>query len=311
MVKVILYYNFHYIEGIQQFCIEHKRKCLGLNLLGRVYVAHEGINGTLAGTSANISKYKEYLRSLPGFIQTEFKEDQCDDMPFRKLIVKTRPEIVTLKAKEKVDLSREQGKRLMPDEWRKVLESGEEYILIDTRNNYEWKIGHFEGAILPDVKNFTDFPQWVDDAKIDRHKKVLIYCTGGIRCEKISVLMEKKGYTNVFQLHGGIINYGRREDGAHFRGKCFVFDDRLAVPVKNEDQDPIACCAITGVPCDTYVNCANPVCNKLFLCSAKGVAVMKRCCSEACIRSPRRRPINPDNIFAPTHKWYDYFEQKV
>ena len=311
MVDIILYYNFQLIDDPEQFCVDHKKKCLNLDLLGRVYIAKEGINGTLAGKPGNIAKYKEYLRSFLRFEGTEFKEDQCEYIPFRKLIVKVRPEMVTLKAPEKVDLSREEGKRLMPDEWRKVLESDEEYVLIDVRNDYEWEIGHFENAVLPDVNNFFDFPQWIDQAGIDRDKKILMYCTGGIRCEKFSLLMEKRGYTNVFQLHGGIINYGKKEGGAHFKGKCFVFDDRLAVPIDYGNQAPISHCTITGVPCDTYINCADPDCNKLFVCCEEGAIKAEGCCSDACRRSSRKRPLDLNNIFAPTLKWYDYFEQKV
>jgi len=311
VIDVILFYNFQAIEDVEQFCDEHKKKCLSLNLLGRIYVANEGINGTLAGTRKNIIAYKEYLCLLPGFNGTKFKEDQCDYIPFRKLVVKVRPEIVTLNAKETIDLSRESGKRLTPHQWREALESNEDYVLIDTRNRYEWEIGHFEEAILPDMENFYDFPKWVDEANIDRSAKVLMYCTGGIRCEKFSVLMEKRGYKSVFQLDGGIINYGQKEGGAHFKGKCFVFDDRLAVAVNKNDLEPIAHCLITGVPCDTYINCANPDCNRLFVCSEKGAVEMQGCCSNICIQSPRKRPLDPDNIFTPTHKWYDYFEHKM
>jgi len=311
MYNVILYYHFQLIDNAEQFSRDHKKKCLELDLLGRVYIASEGINGTLAGTPENIQKYKEYLWSLSGFEKTEFKEDQCDYIPFRKLIVKTRPEIVTLRAPETIDLSREQGKRLMPHEWKKVLESDEDYVLIDTRNDYEWEIGHFQDAVLPEIKNFFDFPQWIDQVNIDREKKVLMYCTGGIRCEKYSILMEKRGYKNVFQLHGGIVNYGKKEGGAHFKGKCFVFDDRLSVAVNKDNQAPISHCTITGAPCDTYLNCADPDCNRLFLCSKEGALKMEGCCSDACTKSPRKRPLDPNNIFAPTHKWYDYFQQKA
>jgi len=310
MYDIILYYNFQPIEDVERFCVEHKKKCLSLNMLGRVYIAHEGINGTLAGTRENITAYKEFLRLQPGFDGTDFKEDINDVIPFRKLIVKIRPEMVTMKAKEKIDLSRDSGKRLSPHQWRKVLESSEDYVLLDTRNRYEWEIGHFDGAVLPDVDNFYDFPRWIDKAEIEHNKKVLMYCTGGIRCEKFSVLMEKRGYKDVYQLHGGIINYTQKEGGAHFKGKCFIFDDRLAVPVNKENQEPIAHCLITGVPCDTYINCANPECNKLFLCSEEGALKMQGCCSKICMQSPRRRPLDPDNIYEPTHKWHDNIEHK-
>lgn len=192
MYSVILYYHFTHVGNSEEFCTKHKQACADLNLLGRVYIAEEGINGTLSGTTDSIASYMEYLRKQPGFEQTEFKTDTCDYIPFRKLIVKTRPEMVTLKAEENIDLTTEKGKRLTPQAWRQVLESDEEYVLIDTRNKYESDIGHFEGAILPEVDNFFDFPQWVDQARIDKKKKVLMYCTGGIRCEKFSLLMEKK-----------------------------------------------------------------------------------------------------------------------
>ncbi|MCA9398572.1 MAG: rhodanese-related sulfurtransferase [Candidatus Omnitrophica bacterium] len=310
MYNIILYYNFQHIDNVPKFCGEHRRKCRSLNLLGRVYIAEEGINGTLSGTTENIEEYKKFLCSLPGFERTEFKEDISETIPFLKLIVRIRPEIVTLKADIPLDPNTEGGHHLSPEEWRKVIESGEDYVMIDTRNDYEWKVGHFEGALLPPLKNFYDFPQWLDEAKIDKNKKVLMYCTGGIRCEKFSVLMKKKGYKDVNQLHGGIINYAKEQDGAHYKGKCFVFDDRLTVPIEKDQKEPLTYCEITGEPCDQYLNCANPDCNKLFICSEEGARQMEGCCSDACKSSKRRRPFDPDNIYEPSRKWYHYFETK-
>ena len=311
MHKVILYYHFYPIKDPGRFRDDHRRQCEQLKLSGRVYIAREGINGTLAGTEDNIVKYMDYVRSISGFARTDFKEDACADNPFRKLIVKTRPEIVTLKSCEKIDPARETGKRLMPDEWRRRLEAGGDFVLLDTRNRYEWAIGHFEGAVLPNIENFYDFPRWVDEAGIDRDKTVLIYCTGGIRCEKASLLMEKRGYKNVYQLHGGIIHYGHKEGGAHFRGKCFVFDDRLAVPVNRQEQEPIARCLITGAACDRYINCANPDCNRLFICSQEGARRMNGCCSAECLNAPRKRPFDPDDVYAPSKKRHLYFDCNI
>jgi UPF0176 protein len=298
MHKVILYYYFHPIEEPGRFRDDHRCRCEQLKLSGRVYIAREGLNGTLAGTEDCILTYKDFLRSLPGFERTEFKEDVCEENPFRKLIVKTRPEIVTLKAHERIDPSRGTGPRLMPDEWRRRLESGGDYVLLDTRNHYEWAIGHFEGALLPEIENFYDFPRWVDAAGLDKDKMILMYCTGGIRCEKAALLMERRGYKNVFQLHGGIIHYGQKEGGAHFKGKCFVFDDRLAVPINRNDPGPISRCLITGIPCDRYVNCVNPDCNRLFICSKEGARQMSGCCSAQCLRSPRKRPFDSQDVYA-------------
>ena len=305
--NVILYYNFKPIADPDQFVIEHKKFCQSKWLKGRVYVSAEGINGTLSGKNEDIEAYKSYLNSQPGFEDTEYKEDAADQHMFAKLIVKTRPEIVRLKSDIPLDPQTEGGRRLKPNEWREVMESGKDYVIIDVRNNYESKVGHFEGAILPDLENFYDFPQWLDETDIPKEKKVLMYCTGGIRCEKFSVLMKKKGWDDVNQLHGGILNYAKEEGGKHFRGKCFVFDDRLVVPVNPEDEEPVSNCEITGKPADTYINCANMECNRLFVCSEEGAKMMEGCCSEECKKHPYRRPFNVENAFAPFRKWYKYF----
>jgi UPF0176 protein len=306
MYEVILYYNFAKITEPERFCKEHKRFCKDNNLKGRIYISSEGLNGTCSGTKEEVEAYKEYVWSLPGFENTEFKQDSSEYIPFAKLICKVREEIVSLHVDD-VD-PKDGGNHLMPSEWRKVMESGEDYVMIDVRNNYESKIGHFKGALKPDLKNFYDFPQWLEEAEIPKDKKVLMYCTGGIRCEKFSVLMKEEGWDDVNQLHGGILNYAKEEEGAHFKGKCFVFDDRLVVPVNPNDLEPIAHCEITGKAADTYINCANMECNKLFVCSEEGAEIMEGCCSEECKESEFKRPFDPENAFKPFRKWYNYFD---
>lgn len=305
MYEVILYYNFSPIEEPERFCKEHKKFCKELGLKGRIYISDEGINGTAAGTKEQVNAYKEYVRSLPGFAETEFKTDEEDYIPFAKLICKTREEIVSLHM-DGVD-PKNGGNHLSPSEWRKVMESDEDYVMIDVRNNYESKVGHFKGALTPDLENFYDFPEWLEEANIPKEKKILMYCTGGIRCEKFSVLMKDQGWGDVNQLHGGILTYAKEEGGKHFEGKCFVFDDRLIVPVDPLKLEPIAHCEITGKPADTYVNCANMECNKLFVCSEEGAHLMEGCCSEECKQSEYRRPFDPENAFKPFRKWYNYF----
>lgn len=307
LFRVILYYNFQPVDDVKAFIAEHREFCRAQELKGRIYLSHEGINGTIAGTIAGVEAYKEYLRGMPGFEGTEFKEDEASEIPFAKLIVKQRPEIVSLHAGENIQPGTEGVVYLNPSEWRKVLESDEKYVLIDVRNNYESKIGHFEGALLPDVPNFYDFPKWLDEAGLDTDTKVLMYCTGGIRCEKFSVYMKKQGFKDVNQLHGGILNYAREEGGVHFRGKCFVFDDRLVVPVNPNDEEPISHCEISGEPCDTYINCANMECNRLFVCTEEAARTMEGCCCEDCRKSAKRRPFDPENAYAPFRKWYHYF----
>lgn len=306
--EVILYYKFEPIDDPDLFCKDHKNELKNLELKGRVYIGSEGINGTLGGTREQIDKYKKYLRSLDGFGDTEFKTDEHNGVPFAKLVCKVRDELVAIH----MDGLNPQngGNYLEPGEWRKVIENEDDYVMIDVRNNYESKVGHFEGAVTPDVDNFYDFPEWLESAEneIPKEKKVLMYCTGGIRCEKFSVLMKQKGWKDVNQLHGGILKYAKVEGGEHFKGKCFVFDDRLVVPVNKEKLHPIARCEITGKPADSYINCANMECNKLFVCSEEGAKLMDGCCSEECKKSEYKRPFDPENAFRPFRKWYNYFD---
>ncbi|WP_234568577.1 oxygen-dependent tRNA uridine(34) hydroxylase TrhO [Rhodohalobacter sp. 614A] len=308
--EVILYYNFSPIADPEIFCGDHKKELKRLGLKGRVYIGKEGINGTLGGTPEQIENYRQYLRKIEGFENTEFKTDQHDEIPFAKLICKVRDELVAIH----MDGLNPQngGNYLEPEEWRNVMENEDDFVIIDVRNNYESKVGHFEGAMTPDVDNFYDFPQWLDEAekKIPKDKKVLMYCTGGIRCEKFSVLMKQKGWDDVNQLHGGILRYAKEEGGEHFKGKCFVFDDRLVVPVNKGDLQPIARCEITGKPADSYINCANMECNKLFVCSEEGAKIMDGCCSEECKQSEYKRPFDAENAFRPFRKWYNYFDDE-
>jgi len=309
MYKVISYYKFHPIADPQEFCRLHRERCAQLGLRGRVYVAAEGINGTLGGSCEGISQYEEYLTGLDGFDGIDFKEHQHDRIPFDRLSVRVRTEAIALKPGRPVDV-RQTGAHLSPREWRAALESGEEVLLMDVRNRYEWQVGHFDGAVLPPLDNFYDFPGWLEQAKIPRDKKILMYCTGGIRCEKFSAFMKSEGYKDVSQLEGGILNYAREENGSHFRGKCFVFDDRLTVPVGAQDAAPISRCEVTGAPCDTYINCANMDCNRLFICSPQGAQQMEGCCSETCRAVVWRRPFDPADIYTPARRWYRYFDEK-
>ncbi|MDR8394154.1 rhodanese-related sulfurtransferase [Aliifodinibius sp. S!AR15-10] len=308
MYEVILYYKFTDIEDPESFCEQHKSFCKELGVKGRIYIGREGINGTLGGTPEQMQKYKEHLTAIEGFEGIDFKTDTIDFIPFAKLKCKTRDEIVALH-EEDVDPAYG-GKYLEPHEWKAVMESGEDYVMIDVRNDYESKIGHFEGAITPDVENFYDFPDWLDQFDAPKDKKVLMYCTGGIRCEKFSVLMKEKGWEDVNQLHGGILRYANEEGGEHYKGKCFVFDDRLVVPVNKDNLEPIARCEITGKPADSYINCANMECNKLFVCSKEGAIKMEGCCSEECRQSEFKRPFDPENAFRPFRKWYNYFDDE-
>ncbi len=306
--KVILYYKFVSFSDPESFKDKHKAYCKDLGVKGRIYIGSEGINGTVGGTPEQIRAYKDDLTSIEGLEDMEFKSEYSDFNPFPRLQCKVRDEIVSLHADTSVDTS-DGGQYMEPHEWREMMESDEDYVMIDVRNDYETKIGHFKGALTPNLENFYEFSDWIEKLEVPEDKKVLMYCTGGIRCEKFSALMKYHGYEDVNQLHGGILRYKHEEDGKHFKGKCFVFDDRLVVPVNPKHLEPIARCEITGKPADSYINCANMECNKLFVCSEEGAQKMEGCCSEECRRSEYRRPFDPDRAFKPFRKWYHYFDE--
>lgn len=166
--EIILYYKFSPIENPEIFAGEHTSFCKKLGLKGRIYIGTEGINGTLGGAPKQINEYKNYVTSIEGFEDVDFKTDTCDEIPFAKLKCKTRDEIVALHAEADTENG---GNYLSSDQWKQIMESGEDYVMIDVRNDYESKIGHFEGAITPQVENFYDFPEWLDHLQADKEKK--------------------------------------------------------------------------------------------------------------------------------------------
>ena len=212
---VLLYYKYVPIANPERFVEDHRLLCQQLGLKGRILVAEEGINGTVAGEVGPIQQYQAALRSDQRFADLEFKISSGDASTFPKLMIKVRKEIVTLGLKEDVDPNENTGTHLSPESWKQMIdEGGDEVILFDARNRYESDVGFFEGALRPEIEHFRDLPKVVDDYAHLKGKKILMYCTGGIRCEKASALFQKEGFENVYQLHGGIVSYlepvGRR-----------------------------------------------------------------------------------------------------
>lgn len=258
---VILFYKYVAIAEPESFVAEQRRICTELGLKGRVLIAAEGINGTLAGPLHAIDKYAAALRSDARFADVVFKVSHGDERTFPKLVVKARKEIVTLGAGE---LQAEQHNQLSPAEWKRMLEQDEDVVLLDVRNRYESDAGRFEGALVCDIEHFRELPDYVSRLDNLKEKKVLMYCTGGIRCEKASALLRSRGFKDVFQLHGGIVTYQEQFGNEHWQGECFVFDQRMTVRVE-EGLVQIGCCAHSGRQTSRFVNCLHDPCHKLFL----------------------------------------------
>lgn len=228
--KILLYYKYQKIKDLATFVQEQKEFCQKHNLSGRILIAEEGINGTCAGTPEATEAYMAYMHRLPGFEDLWFKIHNSDHIPFKKLEVRARKEIVALKI---ADLNPQKGgKHIEPEEVNTLWEQGQKdgsVVFFDVRNEIEAKIGKFKNAVTPKIEFFRELPTVIDNYQELKDKKVVLYCTGGIRCEKASALFKKKGFKEVYQINGGIYNYCKQFPDKYFDGTCFVFDDRMQV----------------------------------------------------------------------------------
>ena len=284
--RVILYYIYTPIEQTESYRDEHHLFCIENNLLGRVIISKEGLNGTVSGLSADCEAYMTYLRTDPRFAAIQFKIEEHDTHAFKKLHVRVKDEIVN--SDLPVDPNRRTGQHLEPSEFKEMLRDPD-VVLVDMRSRYEHEVGRFKGAITFDMENLRELPEHVDEIAHLRDKKIITYCTGGIKCEKASAYLLERGFENVYQLHGGIIRYGLEAGGEDFDGKCYVFDNRVAVEVNTINPEVISTCYACEQKCDRMVNCANPACNRhVPICEACGQE-LAGACSEECKAHPALR----------------------
>lgn len=279
------FYAYAHIENPQQFRDELFVRWSELDVLGRIYVAKEGINAQLSLPAHNMSAFKDFLDTY------NFMKDirlniavEHDNKSFLKLKIKVRDKIVADGLNDNTFDVTNIGIHLKAQDFNNMMDDPDT-IVIDMRNHYESEIGHFEGAITPDVTTFRESLPIINEQLKDykESKKLLMYCTGGIRCEKASAYFKHQGFKNVYQLEGGIIEYTRqiKSEGlkSRFIGKNFVFDNRLGERITD---DVIAHCHQCGEPCDTHTNCANEGCHLLFIQCSKCAQKMHSCCSDAC-----------------------------
>lgn len=289
--RVLLYYMYVPIENHEEFAAQHLQLCKELGLKGRILVAHEGINGTVSGTFEATEKYMEAMKADPRFAEMVYKIDESEGHAFKKMHVRPRNELVTLRLEDDINPNELTGKHLSPKEFFEAMQDPDT-VVIDARNDYEFDLGHFRGAVRPDIRNFRELPQWIRENKQNfEGKKVLTYCTGGIRCEKFSGWLVREGFEDVGQLHGGIVTYGKDPEvqGQLWDGQCYVFDERIAVPVNRVEHVIVARDHFTGEPCERYVNCANPECNDKIFSSEENEHKYLRSCSHECRVHPRNR----------------------
>jgi len=286
-IHIILFYKFVEIKNPAEFVEQHLNFCINEGLLGKILVAKEGINGSLSGSEEQINNYKEYLTSQSQFLDTNFKEEIGTFSPFKKMIVRQKKEIIRMD--QDLDLNKA-GKYISPQELMELYESGEEFIILDTRNNYESEVGKFKNAITPDIDTFRDFPDALKPLEDNKDKKIITYCTGGIRCEKATSYMIKEGFSDVYQLKDGIINFCQQYPNTLWEGKCFVFDQRLLSHV-DPDSEPITYCIHCNESCDRYQNCKNPTCDDFIVLCEKCSTNFYGCCSQKCVEEYKSHTI--------------------
>lgn len=276
------FYRFAHIaeENVEKLKVEFERMLSASQSEGLLIFSCEGANGTISSpTKDGADEFVSAINRIDGFDPVIWKMSECEKKPFKRLSVVARKEIVTLKRPD--FFPDKKNNHLTPRQWHEALLSKDENIVVlDTRNDYETKVGVFKGAIDPKIKIFSQFGDFLDKAKIPTDKKVLMYCTGGVRCEKAIMEMQERGYENVYQLEGGILKYFEEYPQGEYEGECFVFDHRVAVDPYLQPSQKYALCKLCGDPSEQKITCSmcgteGDVCDS---CIEKGkIACSKNC----------------------------------
>ena len=279
---IILFYKYTHIENPKELRDEQFALCTALAMKGRMIVATEGINGTFEGTDEACQEYMEHMKVDPRFADIHWKISKGteDGTAFPRLSVKTRKEIVSLHlgdpegkstsygaGETDIDPNKITGIHLKPETLRQWYEEGKEFHIVDMRNDYELRVGKFEGTVFPDLNNFRDLKKNIKKIEDLKDKTVLTVCTGGVRCEKASGLLVREGFKDVYQLDGGIVSYMEKYPAKDFKGSLYVFDKRIVMNFDNTDtHEIIGHCSKCDKPSEHYVNCANLMCHDHFIC---------------------------------------------
>jgi UPF0176 protein len=291
--QVIAYYHYVHIANAEELVPAHLKFCQSIGIRGRIYIANEGINGTISGTIDACKAYMDYLKADPLFKNTEFKIDEYHEHAFNRLHVRYKQEIVHsgLRNPKEIDPTVETGKHLTGQEFASFKDA-DDVVVIDVRSNYETRLGQFKNSVTLDIENFREFPDKVAELEKYKDKKIVTVCTGGIKCEKASAYLIKKGFKDVYQLHNGIIGYAKETGGKDFDGSLYVFDGRVSIPINNINPTAIANCKKCGIPTMRNLNCANVECNEQFNMCESCSNEMEGACSDTCKVHPRKREYN-------------------
>ena len=234
-------YKFEPLENLDSVIPEFQNKCDNLGLKGSVYLSPNGINFSIAGTEADIDTYIKFMEEDARFKDIPLKKTFSETQPFRRMKVRLKKEIISL-GRDDINPSELTGNYISPKELFEMYEKKEDVIVLDTRNEYETRVGIFENAIDLQLDTFRDFPSAIETLPEEfKDKQIVMYCTGGIRCEKASAVMMKAGFSDVKQLEGGVLDYFKETGGAYWNGDCFVFDERVALDKELNETEYIYC----------------------------------------------------------------------
>lgn len=287
---ITTFYHFMSLENLQQVQTDLESKAQELKVRGLIILGHEGFNSTCAAPSPeSFEQWKQFIRNYFDCPNLFFKDSYSEKAPFRRFKVKIRDEIVTTGIPEMMPPSGKNN-HLSPSEWNRVLENETDFAMIDTRNWYEYKIGTFKGAINPDLEKFTEFPQYIEEQGIPKDKKILIFCTGGIRCEKGILELQKQGYENVYQLDGGILNYIKESPNRQFEGECFVFDHRVALDQNLHPSKKYSLCPHCGQPSEIKISCVRCDSEALICSDCEKIEFKQSTCSKNCAYQYKLHP---------------------
>lgn len=240
-LNVAGYYFYKTPKNLEQLQARLREECLRLSIRGTILLAKEGINLVLAGAEEAIHTFQDLLRLETKNPDFEFKESWCDEPPFKRLRIKVKPQIIVFKARG-INPRRKRAPSIQPETLKEWLDQKRDIILLDTRNRYEVDLGTFENASHLDIRHFSHYETQAKKIPDEiKDKQIVMFCTGGIRCEKAAPLMKKIGFKKILQLEGGILNYFEKTGGDHYKGDCFVFDDRVALTPDLEEAETIDC----------------------------------------------------------------------
>lgn len=281
---ILLFYKYVTIDTPSEVVRWQRDLCTALNLKGRIIIAQEGINATLGGTDENVQAYITAMNNNPTFKDIDFKKSPGGADFFPRLRVVIKEEIVRMGISPQKLGVEHAGVHLTPAQTNELIEkSNKDLVILDGRNAYEAKIGTFRNAVVPSIDTFREFPAYVDEnLDLFKDKDVLMFCTGGIRCERASAYLNTKGVAKkVYQIKGGIHRYIEEFPDGHFRGKNYVFDARIAMKA---NDDVVGSCEVCSAPCDEVTNCINAQCNKQFIGCVACLEKLRDTCSEECLK---------------------------